>query len=82
MWRAYLARRGVVGYCVLCGALSQIVAYHFFWNYLHDFDLDNPNIALSLCNSLEEAFNEDLAIIGAQQKVFDADPNCGARDEI
>jgi Vanillate O-demethylase oxygenase C-terminal domain len=21
---------------------------HFLWNYLHDFDLDNPNIALSL----------------------------------
>jgi vanillate O-demethylase monooxygenase subunit len=48
---------------------------HFFWNYLHDFDLENPNIALSLRNSLEEAFNEDLAIIEAQQKVFDADPN-------
>ncbi len=32
---------------------------HFFWNYLHDFDIDNPNIALSLRNSLEEAFNED-----------------------
>ena len=25
---------------------------HFFWNYLHDFDIDNPNIALSLRNSL------------------------------
>ena len=48
---------------------------HFFWNYLHDFDLDNSNIALSLRHSLEEAFNEDLAIIEAQQKVFDADPN-------
>jgi vanillate O-demethylase monooxygenase subunit len=48
---------------------------HFFWNYLHDFDLDNPNISLSLRNSLEEAFHEDLAIIEAQQKVFDADPN-------
>jgi hypothetical protein len=48
---------------------------HFFRNYLHDFDLDNPNIALSLRHSLEEAFNEDLAIIEAQQKVFDADPN-------
>ena len=33
---------------------------HFFWNYLHDFDIDNPNIALSLRHSLEEAFNEDL----------------------
>jgi vanillate O-demethylase monooxygenase subunit len=48
---------------------------HFFWNYLHDFDLGNPNISLSLRNSLEEAFNEDKAIIEAQQKVFDVDPN-------
>jgi vanillate O-demethylase monooxygenase subunit len=48
---------------------------HFFWNYLHDFDLENPNIALSLRHSLEEAFMEDKAIIEAQQKVFDADPD-------
>jgi vanillate O-demethylase monooxygenase subunit len=48
---------------------------HFFWNYLHDYDIDNPNIALSLRNSLEEGFNEDKGIIEAQQKVFDADPN-------
>jgi len=48
---------------------------HFFWNYLHDFDIDNPNIALSLRHSLEEGFMEDKAIIEAQQKVFDADPN-------
>ena len=47
---------------------------HFFWNYLHDFDTDNPNITLSLRHSLEEGFNEDKAIIEAQQKVFDADP--------
>ena len=48
---------------------------HFFWNYLHDFDIDNPNITLSLRHSLEEGFNEDKAIIEAQQKVFDADPD-------
>jgi vanillate O-demethylase monooxygenase subunit len=48
---------------------------HFFWNYLHDFDIGNPNISLSLRHSLEEAFMEDKAIIEAQQTVFDADPN-------
>ncbi|WP_348638267.1 hypothetical protein [Bradyrhizobium sp. ISRA463] len=48
---------------------------HFFWNYLHDFDIDNPNIALSLRHSLEEGFNEDKDFIEAQQKVLDADPN-------
>ncbi|MBR0870006.1 aromatic ring-hydroxylating dioxygenase subunit alpha [Bradyrhizobium tropiciagri] len=48
---------------------------HFFWNYLHDFDIDNPNIALSLRHSLEEGFNEDKDIIEAQQRVFDADPD-------
>ena len=48
---------------------------HFFWNYLHNFDLDDPNIALSLCNSLREGFMEDKAIIEAQQKMFDRDPD-------
>jgi vanillate O-demethylase monooxygenase subunit len=48
---------------------------HFFWNYLHNFDLDDPNIALSLCNSLREGFMEDKAIIEAQQKLFDVDPD-------
>lgn len=48
---------------------------HFFWNYLHDFDTDNANIALSLRHSLEEAFNEDKDFIEAQQKVLDADPD-------
>jgi vanillate O-demethylase monooxygenase subunit len=48
---------------------------HFFWNYLHNFDLDDPNIALSLCNSLREGFMEDKAIIEAQQKLFDRDPD-------
>ena len=48
---------------------------HFFWNYLHDFDLDDPNIALSLCHSLREGFMEDKAIIEAQQKLFDRDPD-------
>jgi len=47
---------------------------HFFWNYLHNFDLDDPNIALSLCHSLREGFMEDKAIIEAQQKLFDRDP--------
>tara|TARA_R110001599_G_scaffold353866_1_gene600901 strand:+ start:20963 stop:22045 length:1083 start_codon:yes stop_codon:yes gene_type:complete len=48
---------------------------HFFWNYLHNFDLDNPNIALSLQRSLLQGFHEDKAIIEAQQTVFDADPD-------
>jgi vanillate O-demethylase monooxygenase subunit len=48
---------------------------HFFWNYLHDYDLDNPNIAISLRRSLEEGFNEDKDIIEAQQRVLDEDPN-------
>ena len=48
---------------------------HFFWNYLHDFDLDNPNIARSLRDSLLEGFHEDKAIIEAQQKLLDAQPD-------
>ena len=47
---------------------------HFFWNYLHNFELDDPNVALSLCNSLREGFMEDKAIIERQQKTLDEDP--------
>lgn len=47
---------------------------HFFWNYMHNYDLDNPNIAISLKDSLIEGFNEDKDLIEAQQKMLDADP--------
>ena len=48
---------------------------HFFWNYLHNYDLDDPNIAISLRDSLIEGFNEDKDLIEAQQKLLDADPS-------
>ena len=47
---------------------------HFFWNYLHDYDVHDPTIALSLRDSMIEGFNEDKAIIEGQQQVLDADP--------
>jgi vanillate O-demethylase monooxygenase subunit len=48
---------------------------HFFWNYLHNYDLDNPNIAISLRASLFEGFYEDKAIIEAQQTLLDNEPD-------
>ena len=48
---------------------------HFFWNYLHDFDLHNPTIALSLHDSMVQGFNEDKAIIEGQQDVLNAAPD-------
>jgi len=48
---------------------------HFFWDYLHDYDLENPNVALSLYRSMVEGFNEDKAIIEEQQKTLEADPS-------
>ena len=48
---------------------------HFFWDYLHDYDLNDPTIALSLNKSMIEGFLEDKFIIEAQQEVLDADPN-------
>lgn len=47
---------------------------HFFWNYLHNFDTHDPNIALSLRESLFEGFYEDKAIIEAQQVLLDREP--------
>jgi vanillate O-demethylase monooxygenase subunit len=48
---------------------------HFFWDYLHDYDLHDPTVALSLNKSLIEGFLEDKFIIEGQQEVLDADPN-------
>lgn len=47
---------------------------HFFWNYMHNYNLDDPNIAISLKDSLIEGFLEDKALIEAQQKLLEADP--------
>jgi vanillate O-demethylase monooxygenase subunit len=48
---------------------------HFFWDYLHDYDLDDPTIALSLNRSMIEGFLEDKFIIEGQQEMLDADPD-------
>jgi len=48
---------------------------HFFWDYLHDYDLQDPTIALSLNKSMIEGFLEDKFLIESQQETLDADPN-------
>ena len=48
---------------------------HFFWDYLHDYNLDDPAVAQSLNRSLVEGFMEDKFIIEAQQETLDADPD-------
>ena len=48
---------------------------HFFWNYLHNFELDDPVIALSLHQSMVAGFMEDKFIIEGQQEMLDADPD-------
>ncbi len=48
---------------------------HFFWNYLHDYDLHNPTIERSLHDSMVQGFLEDKFIIEGQQEVLDADPD-------
>jgi hypothetical protein len=47
---------------------------HFFWDYLHDYDLDDPTIAQSLNKSMIEGFLEDKFIIEGQQEMLDTDP--------
>ncbi len=48
---------------------------HFFWNYLHDYDLHDPSIALSLHDSMVQGFMEDKFIIEGQQEMLNADPD-------
>ena len=48
---------------------------HFFWNYLHDYELQDPTIERSLHDSMVQGFLEDKFIIEGQQEVLDADPD-------
>jgi len=48
---------------------------HFFWNYLHNFDLDNPATTRSLQDSLLEGFLEDKVYIEEQQKLLEKNPH-------
>lgn len=48
---------------------------HFFWNYLHNYDLHDPTVALSLHDSMVRGFLEDKTIIEDQQQVLDDDPD-------
>ena len=47
---------------------------HFFWDYLRDFRLDEPEVSVSLHESLLAGFMEDKLIIEAQQRHLDEHP--------
>jgi len=48
---------------------------HFFWNYLHNFELDNSEVTSSLQASLLEGFMEDKVFIEQQQQLLEKSPN-------
>ena len=48
---------------------------HFFWNYLHNFDLDNAATTASLKDSLFEGFMEDKVFIEEQQLLLEQSPD-------
>ena len=48
---------------------------HFFWNYLHNSDIENDAISASLKDSLMEGFIEDKVIIEEQQLLLAESPD-------
>jgi len=48
---------------------------HFFWNYMHNKDMDNPDVSESLKESLLEGFMEDKVFIEDQQKLLERSPD-------
>lgn len=44
---------------------------HFFWTYAHDFRLDDADLTARLSARILEGFEEDRAVIEAQQAVVD-----------
>jgi len=52
---------------------------HFFWDYMHSFNIDQSEISESLGESLLEGFMEDKVIIEKQQKLLKAHPDFDPR---
>ena len=48
---------------------------HYFWSFPHNFALDNPSVTEALANAASTAFEEDRAVIEAQQQVVDRSPD-------
>jgi phenylpropionate dioxygenase-like ring-hydroxylating dioxygenase large terminal subunit len=48
---------------------------HYFWTVANNFKLDDPSVTAEMHRQTEIAFDEDRAIIQAQQAVLDAHPN-------
>lgn len=48
---------------------------HFFWSYAHNFRLDDAGFTKSISNRIAEGFEEDKAIIEAQQVVVNENPD-------
>lgn len=52
---------------------------HFFWDYLRNYERDNPEISKSLQDSLLAGFFEDKVIIEEQQKLLEKDTKFNPR---
>jgi phenylpropionate dioxygenase-like ring-hydroxylating dioxygenase large terminal subunit len=48
---------------------------HFFWTYAHNFNLDDPAFTLALQARIQIGFDEDRAMIEAQQAVLREHPD-------
>ncbi len=48
---------------------------HYFWSYPHNFALDDGAVTDMLANAVGAAFEEDRAVIEAQQAVVDRSPD-------
>lgn len=44
---------------------------HFFWSYAHNFDIGNADLTRMLAARILEGFEEDKAMIEAQQRIVD-----------
>lgn len=48
---------------------------HYFWTYPHNFALDDPGVTDMLAQGISNAFEEDRAMIMAQQDVLNRSPD-------
>ena len=53
---------------------------HYFWGQAHDFDVNNPNTTEAVFQQIRTAFQEDVAVFTAQQRMISLAPDAPQTD--
>jgi phenylpropionate dioxygenase-like ring-hydroxylating dioxygenase large terminal subunit len=66
---------GINGYVLNTVTPSAAGACHYFWAFVRNYHLGDQGLTTLLRNSVSRVFREDTAMLNAQQRAIEANPN-------